>query len=260
MRNSRPADPAPSGDLSAFTLITGASRGIGRAIALEAARQGHALALVCHRERAKLDAVVCDAERAGSPRVFSYACDVSDADDVARVFADVVARGALTGLVNCAGYSGERAPLAEAPLAVIDRIIAINLRGTILCCRQAIPRMSRFAGAKGGAIVNLSSQNARFGSDRLTAYAASKAAIDGLTISLARETAPAGIRVNAVSPGAVLTEPLRVLPPEKLTAMQANLPMGRFCEPEEVAQTVLWLLSDAASYVSGAVVPVHGAR
>jgi NAD(P)-dependent dehydrogenase (short-subunit alcohol dehydrogenase family) len=120
--------------------------------------------------------------------------------------------------------------------------------------------MSRLTGGHGGAIVNLSSQTARFGGDRLAAYAASKAAIDGLTISLAREVAPAGIRVNAVSPGAVLTEPLRALPAEKLESMQAAMPMGRFCEPEEVARTVLWLLSDSASYVSGAIVPVHGAR
>jgi NAD(P)-dependent dehydrogenase (short-subunit alcohol dehydrogenase family) len=192
--------------------------------------------------------------------VFSHVCDVSDDAAVETLFSSIARYGALTGLVNCAGFTGERTPLAEADIRAIDRILAVNVRGAILCSRLAVGHMSRAGGGRGGAIVNLSSQTARFGGDRLAVYAASKAAIEGLTISLAREVAPAGIRVNAVSPGAVLTDPLKALPPEKLQAMQANMPMGRFCEPEEVARTVLWLLSDAASYISGAVVPVHGAR
>jgi NAD(P)-dependent dehydrogenase (short-subunit alcohol dehydrogenase family) len=243
-----------------FTLVTGASRGLGRAIAYEAARDGHDLALVARNEADRLDEVRSAATASGSGHVSVHLCDVSDAAAVAKLFRETARHAPLTGLVNCAGYAGERFMLAEAPLEMIDRILAVNLRGTILCCREIIGQMSRLTGGHGGAIVNLSSQTARFGGDRLAAYAASKAAIDGLTISLAREVAPAGIRVNAVSPGAVLTEPLRALPAEKLESMQAAMPMGRFCEPEEVARTVLWLLSDSASYVSGAIVPVHGAR
>ena len=246
--------------LRRFTLVTGASRGLGKAIALEAARQGHDLALVARSQGDQLGEVRRAAAASGSAHVSVHLCDLGDAAAVARLFREAGAHAPLTGLVNCAGYSGERFVLAEAPLDMIDRVLFVNLRGTILCCREAVARMSRLSGGSGGAIVNLSSQTARFGGDRLAAYAASKAGIDGLTISLAREVAPAGIRVNAVSPGAVLTEPLRALPPEKLESMQAAMPMGRFCEPEEVARTVLWLLSDSASYISGAIVPVHGGR
>ena len=243
-----------------LTLVTGASRGLGRATALEAARAAHDLVLVCQRDRVILEQVGHAAESTGSRRAFVYTCDVSDEVAVADLFSKISGHGTLTGVVNCAGYTGDRAPLADFAVETLDRILAVNLRGTILCCREAIKQLSRFSGGNGGAIVNLSSQTARFGGDRLAVYAASKAAVEGLTISLARELAPAGIRVNAVSPGAVLTDQLKALPKDKLQAMQASMPMGRFCEPEEVARTVLWLLSDAASYVSGAVVPVHGAR
>jgi NAD(P)-dependent dehydrogenase (short-subunit alcohol dehydrogenase family) len=243
-----------------FTLVTGASRGLGEATALEAARQGHDLALAAQSRAERLDEVRRAAVALGSPHVSVHLCDVGDAAAVAGLFRDTGTHAPLTGLVNCAGYAGERFALAEAPLDMIDRVLVVNLRGTILCCREAVAQMSRLSGGIGGGIVNLSSQTARFGGDRLAAYAAAKAGIEGFTISLAREVAAAGIRVNAVSPGAVLTEPLRALPPEKLESMIAAMPMGRFCEPEEVARAVLWLLSDSASYVSGAIVPVHGAR
>jgi NAD(P)-dependent dehydrogenase (short-subunit alcohol dehydrogenase family) len=243
-----------------YTLVTGASRGIGRAIALEAARQGHDLVLVGRQDKANIEEVRRAAEKAGSARVLSYLCDVSDPGAIAELFVSAAKDHRLTNLVNCAGYVGDRLALAEMPIEMIDRIFAVNVRATVLCCRQAISQMSRAFGGPGGAIVNLTSQSAQFGGDKITAYSASKAAINGLTVSLAREVASAGIRVNAVSPGPVLTEPVRALPERKLRAMQADLPMGRFCEPEEVARTVLWLLSDAASYISGAIVPVHGAR
>jgi NAD(P)-dependent dehydrogenase (short-subunit alcohol dehydrogenase family) len=242
----------------ALTLVTGASRGIGRAVALACAQDGHDLVLVARDRKAELEEVMRLAQSAGAGSVSAQLCDIADPTAVATLF-DHLPRP-LTGLVNCAGLPGERARLADQPLASIDRILAVNIRGTILMCRSAVANMARRTGGAGGSIVNLSSQSARFGGDKLVVYSASKAAIEGLTISLAREVAGDDIRINAVSPGPVLTEPVRALPPEKLQAMQASLPMGRFCTTEEVAHTVLWLLSRSASYVSGVIVPVHGAR
>jgi NAD(P)-dependent dehydrogenase (short-subunit alcohol dehydrogenase family) len=194
--------------------------------------------------------------------VLAQLCDLTSQNAITDLFRFASKDGRrLTGLVNCAGFTGERRALADTTAEAIDQVLAVNLRATILCCQQAIPQMSRPTGGSGGAIVNLSSQSAIFGGDRLAVYSASKAAINGFTVSLARELAPSGIRVNAVSPGPVLTDSVRAdLPHDKLHAMATSLPMGRFCEPEEVGRTVLWLLSDAASYVSGAIVPVHGAR
>jgi NAD(P)-dependent dehydrogenase (short-subunit alcohol dehydrogenase family) len=247
--------------MSRLTLVTGASRGIGRAIALEAARRSHDLVLVSRQAEAELAEVRREAEAGGSARVLCFCGDMTDPVAVENLFAKIpVEPNPLSGLVNCAGFVGDRRTLAESSIEMIDRILAVNIRATLLCCRAAIGQMSRAAGGSGGAIVNLSSQSATFGGDRLSVYSASKAAINGLTVSLAREVAPIGIRVNAVSPGPVLTEPVRALGEDKLRSMQMNLPMGRFCEPEEVARTVLWLLSEEASYESGAIVSVHGAR
>jgi glucose 1-dehydrogenase len=241
----------------ALTIVTGASRGIGAAIALVAADAGHDLVLVCREHERRL-AATADAARALGVSVTSHVCDISVEADVARLFDAVECTPGVTlGLVNNAGFAGERRPLAEMPIAMLDRIFAVNVRGTILCSAHAIRLMTKLGG---GAIVNLTSQSAIFGGKGLSAYASSKAAINGLTVSLAREVAPRNIRVNAVSPGPVLTEALTALPQDRLREMEASLPMGRFCSAEDVAQTVLFLLSARASYVSGAIVPVHGAR
>jgi NAD(P)-dependent dehydrogenase (short-subunit alcohol dehydrogenase family) len=236
-----------------LTLVTGAARGIGRAIAIALAEAGHDLVLV---DRDGTEAIANDA-RARAAECVERRCDITDEAAVAALFEGLgPLRSRLSGLVNNAGFTGERMTLADAPAALIDQVFAVNVRGLMLMCRAAIPLMQVRGG---GAIVNLSSQSATFGGAGLTPYAASKAAVNGLTVSLAREIAPA-IRVNAISPGPVLTEPLRALPPERLAEMERSLPMGRFLLAQEVAAVAVWLLSDAASYVSGAIVPVHGAR
>ncbi len=235
-------------------VVTGARRGIGRAIALAAADAGYDLVLVDRGSAEETEREVRQ-HGAGCRR---QVCDITDSEAIAEFYRGLGADAArLAGLVNNAGDSGERMNLADAPIGMIDRVLATNVRGTILMCQGAVAAMSARGG---GAIVNISSQCASFGGNGLTAYAASKAAVNGLTISLARETASAKVRVNAVSPGPVLTDRLKVLTPERLREMEASLPMGRFLTSDEVAAVVVWLLSDAASYVSGAIVPVHGAR
>jgi NAD(P)-dependent dehydrogenase (short-subunit alcohol dehydrogenase family) len=149
--------------------------------------------------------------------------------------------------------------VAELTQAGLEDILRCNVVGAMLCAREAARRMSTARGGRGGAIINLSSQAAAFGGNRLHGYAASKGALVSVTLGLARELAPQGVRVNAVSPGVVEDAGLPMTP-ERRAALEAELPMGRPCRADEVAATVLWLASPAASYVSGAVVPVHGAR
>jgi NAD(P)-dependent dehydrogenase (short-subunit alcohol dehydrogenase family) len=240
-----------------LALVTGASRGIGRAIALALAAAGYDLALTAGSDQAQLRAVADEAGRLGAA-CRTALCDLTDAAAVAGLHEALgVAPERYRALVNNAGYAGRRADLADAELDDIDAILNLNLRGLALMCRAAIPLL---AANGGGAIVNLSSQSAQFGGIGLSVYAASKAAVNGLTVSLAREVAAKGVRVNAISPGPVMTEPLLALPADRLEQMQSGLPMGRFCTAEEVAAVAVWLLSNQASYVSGAIVPVHGAR
>jgi len=238
-----------------LTLITGASRGIGAEITRQAAKQGHDLILVARSLSPALSAVAAEATAAGS-QVRVLPCDLADPSAILALFDQLNDLDRpLTGLVNNAVHVGTRGPLVEMDLEDLDRVLATNVRAPLLMCRGALARMGH-----GGTIINLSSQSAQFGGNGLSAYAASKAAINGLTISLAREVAGRGIRVVGVSPGPVKTEPLLSLPPERLAAMERDLPMGRFCTAAEIAQTVLWLMSVEASYISGVILPVHGAR
>jgi NAD(P)-dependent dehydrogenase (short-subunit alcohol dehydrogenase family) len=237
-----------------LTLVTGASRGIGLAVACALADTGHDLVLVSRTDAARLDAAA-EAMRARGAACDGHLCDISDADAVQALFGRIDGER-LSGVVNNAGAPGARARLQDLPIEELDRVLAVNVRGTILVCRAAMATMA----GSGGSIVNLSSQTAQFGGDGLSVYAAAKAAVNGLTVSLAREAAPMGVRVNAVSPGPVLTEPLRAVAAARLEQMQSSLPMGRFCTAEEVADVVVWLLSPKASYVSGAIIPIHGAR
>lgn len=236
-------------------LVTGGSRGIGEAIAVGAAARGYdvVLSYANHAERAAV--VVARIEAAGG-RALAVQADTGREEDIERLFAAADARGRLAALVYNAGVTGRNSPLAEAETATIDEVLGVNLRGALLCARAAVRRMSTRLGGQGGAIVLLSSRATFYGSpSEFVWYAASKGGIDSMNNGLSREVAAEGIRVNAVSPGPIVTEMHR---PGKLEVGAKRAPMQRAGTPEEVAEAVLFLASDAASYVTGANISVAG--
>jgi NAD(P)-dependent dehydrogenase (short-subunit alcohol dehydrogenase family) len=243
-------------------LITGGSRGIGAATARLAARRGYRVCLTYRHDQAAAGALVAEINAAGG-QALALAADVADEAEMIGVF-DHFDRhaGRLTALVNNAGVLEQQMRFDQMDTARWQRILNTNILGSFICAREAVRRMSRRYGGAGGAIVNISSMAAQLGSPgEYVDYAASKGAIDSLTVGLAREVAGEGIRVNAVRPGLIATgihasggEPARV---ERL---KAGVPMGRGGQAEEVAQAILWLLSDEASYVTGAVLDVSGGR
>lgn len=243
-------------------LVTGASRGIGAATARVAARRGYDVAVNYTSNVEAADAVVADAERAGA-RAVAIQADVADEQAVDRLFAETERRlGPIWGLVNNAGIAGRASRLDAADAATIKSVIDINVLGAFLCARAAVRRLSTKHGGRGGVIVNISSGAATLGSpNEFIWYAASKAAVDTLTIGLSREVAREGIRVNAVAPGLVDTDIHETTGiPDRAAAMSPNIPLGRAGTAEEIAETILFLLSDASSYVTGAVLRVAGGR
>lgn len=243
-------------------LITGASRGIGAATALQAARQGWDLALNYRRDRDAAEAVATQVRSLGR-RAITVAADVADEAQVMAMFAAAEAQlGPLGGLVNNAGVLDVAARVDEMGAARLARMWAVNLSGSVLCAREAVRRMSTRHGGRGGAIVNLSSAAARVGSPGLYLdYSMSKAAIDHFTAGLAREVAAEGVRVNAVRPGIIDTEiHASGGHAERVAASQHLIPMGRLGRADEVAPAIVWLLSDEASYTTGAVLDVAGGR
>jgi len=236
-------------------LVTGGSRGIGAATALAAAHEGYGVAVVFRQEEARAAAVVQEIAAIGG-KAAAIAGDVAQEDDVRRIFETAAGRlGPVTGLVNAAGIAGPFGTVAELAAADIGRVLDINVAGTVLCCREAVRRM---AASGGGSIVNVSSVAARLGAPGSgVLYAASKGAIDSFTIGLAQEVAAQGIRVNAVRPGLIDTE---MQPPGRVEQMRDRLPMKRAGQAEEVAAAIVWLLGEHASYVSGAIMDVSGAR
>jgi NAD(P)-dependent dehydrogenase (short-subunit alcohol dehydrogenase family) len=243
-------------------LITGGGRGIGAACALLAAERGYRVC-INYRSDAAAAAQVVRAIEARGGAALALQGDVADEAEVERLFAEVDARcGRLDALVNNAGVLARQMRVDQMDAARIRRIMDTNVVGPFLCAREAVRRMSTRHGGNGGAIVNVSSRAAVLGSpNEYVDYAASKAALDALTIGLSKEVAGEGIRVNGVRPGLIHTtmhadggEPGRV---ERL---QGSVPMGRGGEPEEVARAVLWLLSDAASYTTGSFIEVSGGR
>ena len=243
-------------------LITGASRGIGAACALLAGRRGYTVC-VNYRENADAATRVVNAIEGAGGRAFAVAADVADEDDVVRLFAEVDARcGRLDALVNNAGILARQMRVELMDAARINRIFATNVTGSFLCAREAVRRMSTRHGGSGGAIVNVSSRAAVLGSaNEYVDYAASKAAVDTLTIGLAREVAGEGIRVNGVRPGLIDTDMhASGGEPGRIQRLQATVPMARGGTAGEVAAAVLWLLSDEASYATGTFIDVSGGR
>jgi NAD(P)-dependent dehydrogenase (short-subunit alcohol dehydrogenase family) len=243
-------------------LVTGASRGIGAAVALAAAREGYRVAINYLSDRAAAEKVAAEIEKAGSKALLVKA-DVAREDEIKRLLEEIDKKlGRLTHLVNNAGIVGRMSRLDAADPAVIRQVIDLNVTGAILVAREAVRRMSKANGGKGGAIVNLSSAAATLGSPgEFTWYAASKGAIDSFTLGLAREVAKEGVRVNAVSPGLIETDiHASGGEPGRVARMGPTVPMQRAGSAEEVADTILWLLSEKASYVTGANIRVAGGR
>jgi NAD(P)-dependent dehydrogenase (short-subunit alcohol dehydrogenase family) len=243
-------------------VITGASRGIGAATARLAGERGYAVCVNYRTDRAAAETVVRAIQARGG-QALADAADVANEADVVRLFATVDAElGPLTALVNNAGILDRQARVEAMDAARIGRVLATNVTGTLLCAREAIRRMSVTHGGRGGAIVNVSSMASRIGSPgEYVDYAASKGAVDTLTIGLAQEVAQEGIRVNAVRPGIIYTDiHASGGEPGRVDRVKAFVPMRRGGQPEEVARAILWLLSDEASYSTGTFIDVSGGR
>lgn len=243
-------------------IVTGGSRGIGAAIAMLAAKRGYGVAVNFATGEVEAKKVV-DGIVASGGRAVAIQGDVSREEDILRLFESAECDlGPIKALVNNAAITGGFARVEEVSSAAIAKVLAVNVSGTILCSREAVRRMSAKRGGTGGAIVNISSIAARTGAaGEWVHYAASKGAVDSFTVGLAREVATEGIRVNAVAPGLVETG-LHAAngEPGRLHRLMGTIPMGRPGMPNEVAEGVLWLLSPAASFTTGAILEIGGGR
>ncbi len=243
-------------------LVTGASRGIGAACVRLLARDGYDVAINYARSADAAEALAQEVRAAGRKAV-TIKADVGYEAEVIALFRTVdEALPPLTGLVNNAGILFSKARLDEMGETRVNDTLRVNVTGSILCAREAVRRMSTRDGGNGGAIVNMSSAAARLGSpNEFIDYAASKGAIDAMTLGLSKEVAAEGIRVNAVRPGLIHTDiHASSGQPDRVQRLQQFVPMGRGGSAKEVAETVCWLMSDAASYVTGALVDVTGGR
>ncbi len=239
-------------------LIAGGSRGIGASTARLAAERGYDVA-VNYLNNADAAAKTAAAVTAAGGKAFTLQGDMAKEADIIRVFGETTrALGPITHFVHSAGIGGKNSRLDAASAATIREVLDVNLFGALICSREAVRRMSTAKGGKGGSIVLLSSiASVTGGATEYVFYAAAKGGVDALTNGLAREVAKEGIRVNAIRPGPTDTE---IHEPGRLARITPLLPMGRPGQPDEIAEAVLFLLSDAASYISGAVLNVSGAR
>lgn len=245
-----------------IALVTGGSRGIGAATALLAAQAGYAIAVNYHANSLAADEVVRQI-RAGGGNAITVQADVAQEDQVLGMFAKVDAKlGRITALVNSAGVVDVASRVDGMSVARLRRMFDTNVIGSMVCAREAVLRMSTAHGGDGGVIINLSSVAATLGSPgQYVDYAASKGAIDTFTVGLAREVAQEGIRVNAVRPGVIDTEiHASGGQPDRASQLAGAIPMRRAGRADEVAQAILWLMSDAASYTTGALIDVAGGR
>lgn len=246
----------------AIALVTGGSRGIGKATALQLAREGYTVAVNYHHNIQAATDVVNEIVAAGG-NAFALRADISDEAQVLAMFESIDREGApLTALVNNAGILFEQSTIENLSAERINRVLATNVTGYFLCCREAVKRMSHKHGGAGGAIVNVSSAASRLGAaGEYVDYAASKGAVDTLTAGLALEVAAQGIRVNCVRPGFIYTEMhADGGEPGRVDRVKTVLPMQRGGQPEEVAQAIVWLLGEKASYVTGSFLELAGGK
>ena len=245
-----------------IVLITGGSRGIGAATARLASARGYHVAFT-YLERASTAQALADEIASSGGTAIALQADVSIEADVLRVFRDIDTRlGRLTALVNNAGVLERQMRLDEMDVRRWTRVLTTNVIGSFVCAREAVRRMSTRHGGQGGAIVNVSSMASVIGgANEYIDYAASKGAVDSMTVGLAREVATEGVRVNGVRPGPIRTEiHASGGEPGRVDRIKTAIPMQRGGEPEEVAAAVMWLLSDEASYLTGALLDVSGGR
>ncbi|MEM7100954.1 MAG: SDR family oxidoreductase [Pseudomonadota bacterium] len=244
------------------TLVTGAGRGIGQAACLELGRAGHDLAMIYHQDRRSAEQTASQVRKYGV-QVMTIQADVRERAAISEAFrladADL---GPLTGLVNNAGIVGDKARLEDMSESRLEKMFATNVLGAIYCCQEAIRLMSPHHGGHGGSIVNVSSAAARIGAPgEYVDYAASKGAVDTLTLGLSKELAEEGIRVNCVRPGVIDTDiHASGGQPDRALRLSDQIPMRRPGQASEVANAICWLLSDAASYCTGTIIDVSGGR
>ena len=244
------------------TLITGASRGIGAATAIQLAEQGHAVC-INYRDNRQAAEKVADTITQRGGKVMLHQADVSDEQQVLKLFNAVDEQlGQLTGLVNNVGVLSTQCKVRDLSVERINRILTTNVTSYFLCCREGVKRMSTQSGGNGGAIVNVSSAASRIGgAGEYVDYAASKGAVDTLTIGLAQEVAGEGIRVNGVRPAFIYTDIHKDGgEPGRVDRIKENIPLKRGGTAEEVANAISWLLSDASSYSTGTFIEVTGGR
>ena len=243
-------------------LITGGSEGIGAATAFLAARQGYIVCVNYRQNHAAAEKVVAGIRQEGG-QAFAFQADISDEKQVENLFKTIDEQvGVITALVNNAGIIEPQQKLVDMSAARIRKVFDTNVIGSFLCAREAIKRMSVKNNGSGGSIVNVSSAAARIGAPfEYIDYAATKGAIDTMTIGLSKEVAEEKIRVNGVRPGIIHTEiHAKAGEPGRVERLKENVPMKRGGQPDEVANAILWLLSDEASYITGTIVDVSGGR
>lgn len=241
-------------------LITGGSRGIGAATARLASQRGYDVCFSYYSNEDAANAVVTAVQEQGQ-KCLAIKADVASEDDVLRVWSKAIETfERVDALVNNAGVLDTQMRLDEVDAPRVERILRVNVLGAILCAREAVRHMSTRHGGTGGSIVNISSLAAKYGSPlEYVDYAASKAAVDTMTVGLAKEVAGEGVRVNSVRPGAICTEiHASGGEPNRVDRLRERIPMKRGGEPDEIAEAILWLISDQASYTTGAILEVGG--